>query len=313
MRYCDLHCDALTTRNAPQVTRENLRRGGCLLQCFAAFVSARENAYGETLALTERFSVLCEREGYHAALRSADLDFQKINALLTVEGGGGIGEGENAEERLEELYSRGVRMFGIVWNYPNGLAFPNFPDYDGLFTGRSSFSARERRGLTKRGRRAVEKALSLGMMLDVSHASDGALEDVLLLCKERKKPFVASHSGADSVFSCARNLTDGQLRGIADCGGVVGLDFCADFLSEEKSAEGQKAALLAHARAIVKAGGEDLLAIGSDFDGIPENAYQKNPACVPRLLEEFAREFGARAAEKFASGNFLRVFSEVCK
>ncbi|MGN1077542.1 MAG: membrane dipeptidase, partial [Candidatus Gallimonas sp.] len=171
MRYCDLHCDALTTRNAPQVTRENLRRGGCLLQCFAAFSSARENAYGETLALAEQFSALCGREGYHVVLRPADLDLQKTNALLTVEGGGGIGEGEKEEERLEELYARGVRMFGLVWNYPNGLAYPNFPDYDGLSTGRSSFSARERRGLTKRGRRAAEKALSLGMMLDVSHAS----------------------------------------------------------------------------------------------------------------------------------------------
>ena len=58
----------------------------------------------------------------------------------------------------------------------------------------------------------------------------------------------------------------------------------------------------------MNAGGEEVLAIGSDFDGIPENPYVKNPADVPKLLEELSREFGCAAAEKFAYKNFLRVF-----
>ena len=60
-------------------------------------------------------------------------------------------------------------------------------------------------------------------------------------------------------------------------------------------------------------GGEDALALGSDFDGIPENPYLRTPADVPDFLEELEGAFGCRIAEKIAYGNFLRVFGEICK
>lgn len=110
----------------------------------------------------------------------------------------------------------------------------------------------------------------------------------------------------------ARNLTDEQLKAVADCGGVIGLNFCMDFLSDDKNAEGQRRALLAHARHILTVAGEDALALGSDFDGIPPNSFMPVPSHMPALLELFADEFGGRVAEKIAAGNFLRVFEEVC-
>ena len=58
--------------------------------------------------------------------------------------------------------------------------------------------------------------------------------------------------------------------------------------------------------------GEDALALGSDFDGIPPNSFMPDPSHMPALLELFADEFGGRVAEKIAAGNFLRVFEEVC-
>ncbi|MDE5896526.1 MAG: dipeptidase, partial [Clostridia bacterium] len=108
-----------------------------------------------------------------------------------------------------------------------------------------------------------------------------------------------------------RNLTDGQIRLLADCGGVAGLDFCADFLSADGSAEGQRKAILAHARHIVNTGGEDVLALGSDFDGIPQNAYLRSPADMPKLIEELIAEFGSAAAEKITRKNFLRVWQSM--
>ena len=125
-----------------------------------------------------------------------------------------------------------------------------------------------------------------------------------------KRPFLATHSNAASVCGWARNLTDEQIAAVAGCGGVVGLNFCADFLSPDGSAAGQRAALLEHAKAIVAAGGEDVLAIGSDFDGIPPNPYLPDPSFMPRFLEELAGAIGARAAEKAARDNVLRVFRE---
>ncbi len=308
MRYCDLHCDALTNKRVLQVTGENLRAGDCMLQCFAAFVSARHGRFNAALALCEKFEALCKTEGYRPVCAPSDLDVdgRAVNAVLTVEEGGAI---EGSLDKLAVLYGKGVRMMTLVWNHPNEIGFPNFPDYEGLCAGRVSFSTREtERGLTEFGRSVVERMNAIGMLADVSHGSDRLFYDVAEMCKAAGKPFVASHSGAVSAYDCARNLTDRQIRRLAECGGVVGLDFCADFLSADKSAEGQREAILAHAHEIVNAGGEEVLAIGSDFDGIPENPYVKNPADVPKLLEELSREFGCAAAEKFAYKNFLRVF-----
>lgn len=310
MKYCDLHCDALTQEGEKQVTAEALRRGGCLLQCFAAFISPRERRFQTATALADDFDTLCREEGMHPVRSFSDLRPDKLNALFTVEEGGAV---EGKAENIDALYARGMRMMTLTWNYQNEIGFPNFPDYEALQTGRATLDMREtERGLTAFGRAAVERMFALGIIADVSHGSDKLFYDVAALSKSHDKPFAASHSGANSVYSCARNLTDEQIRMLADCGGVVGLDFCADFLSLDQSAEGQREAVLAHARAIVNAGGEDVLAIGSDFDGIPPNPYLKSPLDMPKLLEDLQREFGSARTEKFACQNFLRLFREVC-
>ena len=311
MKYVDLHCDALTSEGVLQVTGEKLRAGGCLLQCFAAFIATREGRYSAALALCDRFDKLCGKEGYHAVRRASDLKEGAVNAMLTVEEGGAI---EGDLEKLKTLYSRGVRMMTLTWNYPNEIGYPNFPDYEGLKSGRVPFTAREtERGLTPFGFETAECMQELGMLIDVSHGSDKLFYDVADLSRRSGIPFVASHSGADTVCPFSRNLSDGQIRTLADCGGVVGLDFCADFLSQDTSAEGQRRAILAHAQHILKIGGEDVLALGSDFDGIPENAYMKDASRMPDLLAEFERAFGARIAEKIARKNVERVFLDVLK
>lgn len=301
-----MHCDALTCEGAASVTAHSLRAGGALLQCFAAFVRG-EDRFADTLLLCDKFDALCLSEGLHPVRSFSDIEQGQTNALLTVEGGGAI-EGDIA--KLETLYRRGVRMMTLVWNEPNRLGYPAFPDYQGLSAG--NLAERETaRGLTDVGREAVERMAELKMLADVSHGSDKLFEDVAEICKRKGVPFVASHSGANAVQSCARNLTDFQIRTLADCGGAVGLVFCADFLSRDLSREGQREALLAHARRILSVGGEDVLCLGSDFDGMPPNPYITGPADVPKLLEDFERAFSARVAEKIASGNFLRVFKEI--
>ena len=305
MKYIDLHADTLTAEGEKQIRRERLERGGCALQCFAAFVSARENRFRQAVTLADSFYAFCEREKIKPVTRAGEMG-AGVNALLTVEEGGAI---EGSLEKLVYLYERGVRMMTLTWNYENEIGFPAFPDYERLLAGRRSFAEREtERGLKPFGFECVEKMNELGMIIDVSHGSDKLVKDV---AASSKKPFVASHSGANSAFDCARNLTDEGIKLIAGSGGVVGLNFCADFLSNDLAERGQKEAILRHARAIVNAGGEDCLAFGSDFDGIPENPYMKNPSVMPELLELFSKEFGEERTEKFAYQNFFRVFSEI--
>lgn len=276
------------------------------MQCFAAFVSSQEK-YKEALALADKFDAYCEENGLRKITRASELG-SGMNALFTVEDGGAI---EGSLDKLDALYARGARMMTLTWNYPNEIGFPNFPDYEGLLAGRLPLSRRQAElGLTPFGTSAVERMNELGVIVDVSHGSDRLVADV---ARHTKRPFVASHSGARRVCDCARNLTDEGIKKIADSGGVVGLDFCADFSGGCNTAEGQKAALIRHAEAIIDAGGEDVLALGSDFDGMPENPYLRTPADMPVFLETLAAAFGSRVAEKIAYGNFLRVFGEICK
>lgn len=304
MRYVDLHADTLNPEGEIQVNKERLEKGGCVLQCFAAFVSARKNRFRQAESLADSFYAFCEREQINP-VQDADL-LEGVNALLTVEDGGAI---EGSLQKLEVLYERGVRMMTLTWNYENEIGYPAFPDYEGLLQGKRSFVEREtERGLKPFGFECVERMNDLNMIVDVSHGSDQLVRDV---AAASKRPFVASHSGARSAFDCARNLTDEGIKLIADSGGVVGLYFCADFLSADSGREGQREALVRHARAMINAGGEDALAIGSDFDGIPENAYMQNPAVMPDFLSLLADEFGERVTEKIANGNFLRVLKKI--
>lgn len=270
------------------------------MQCFAAFIKEGKDRYERALRLCEKFDGLCKQNGYNPIKKCSEIVDEKINAFLTVEGGGAV---EGSIEKLEALYRRGVRMMTLTWNKDNELGASNF-SYDR--------SKREKeKGLTPFGQIAVEEMNRLGMLIDVSHGSDRLVADVAAVCMRANKPFLASHSGAAAVQDRPRNLEDEQIRLIARAGGVVGLDFCMDFTSDERSGKGQKKALLAHLERLVKIGGEDLPAIGSDFDGTEENIYLKNPAYMPDFFQTIAKKFGESIAEKIAYKNALRIIREV--
>ncbi len=307
MKYFDLHCDALTNEGVSCVTKDSLETGECALQCFAAFLRPNTPLFEEFCRLRQKFVRTCEEYGYHPVKCGKDLKEGKINALFTVEEGGVL---EGKLSRLNEIYAYGVRMIGLTWNYQNEVGYPCFPDYGELKYGNRLITEREgERGLTEFGKEVVLKMNELGMIIDVSHGSDRLVSDVLFYSRH---PIVASHSNAQRVFDCARNLSDYHIREIARNGGVVGINFCADFLSKDKSREGQREAIFAHLAAIYNAGGEDCLAIGSDFDGAPQNAYLPSPAAIQPFLQEVSKQYGSSVCEKLAYKNFLRVFSTVC-
>lgn len=136
-----------------------------------------------------------------------------VAALLGVEGGHAI---ENSLERLETLYRRGVRYLTLVWNNGN--------DWAG-----SSLDPRRRGGLTAFGREVVARMNALGMLIDVSHASDDTFWDVIT---SSTRPIIASHSCCRALAAHPRNLTDDQLRAVARTGGVVGINFFPVFHDE---------------------------------------------------------------------------------
>lgn len=311
--YADLHADSVTEcfkrgeslyDFSGQVSVEKLKKSGCTAQCFALFTEGEKAAedfdkflafYYAQIAINphilpvERFSDIkkAEKEG-------------KTAAILTVENMGFL---YGDISKIARLKKAGVQMASLVWNTPNALAYPNL-----IFSGDvPDFAARESRGLTDLGKQAVKELNANKIIVDVSHLSDGGVDDVLALSNAS---VVASHSDCAAVHPVSRNLTDSQIKKIADGGGVVGLNFCHDFLCG--GGENAIESLYKNYMHLVKTGGEDVPALGTDFDGIPP--YDELPDCtaVQTLFKYFLRRgVSERALEKFARENFYRVFKEV--
>lgn len=135
-------------------------------------------------------------------------------------------EGLDYLEKLEDidiLYSLGLRSTNPVWNNRNKFG--------------GGVKADKKIGLTKLGKKLIEKLVQKKIAIDLSHANETTFWDVIHLCKKMKKegkdPIVfASHSNVKAICNVPRNLTDEQILAIRDLGGVVGVvsikKFCID-------------------------------------------------------------------------------------
>ena len=267
-------------------------------QCFAAFVP--DEARGDAAwALFERVRRVWERElercGHKLArARSmADVDAAlaagKTAGLFTVEGASFLEDDAAAEGRLDALAEAGVRMVTLTWNGRNALGSGN----------------ETADGLTGFGRSCVRELELRGIAVDVSHLNDAGFKDV---CATATRPFAASHSNARAVCGHPRNLADWQLRELADAGGVAGLNFCCDFLSDTH-ADPTPDDVLRHVDRVLEAAGEDVLALGSDYDGCDVPSWLDPCDQAGGLHALIASRFGEAVAGKAFFGN-ARAFFE---
>lgn len=316
MRFIDLHCDTLTLDSVDilrssqgHINLDTFKRGGAWVQVFALFIptgrTASEVAGGplSPRAFYERYLAVWRREmaanadAVAPAASLADIRANtaagRLSAVLAVEDAAVL---ESRLERVDELYDDGVRLMTLTWNYENELGWPHAsaPDLMG-------------QGLKPFGVEVVRRMNHLGMIVDVSHLSDGGFADVARLSSA---PFVASHSCARALSGHTRCLTDAQLRVLGDKGGVVGLNFCPRFLREGS----QRATLddvVRHARRIRDKAGVEALALGSDFDGISGTLEFEDYAGLPRVAAALERYFSGDDLDRICSGNALRVMSQV--
>lgn len=309
MKYVDLHCDSLTESlirgeslqtGGLQATYGKLKESGCAAQCFAIFTQGTDAARFFDLSLDYYGNMLQKNKSNILAVTCAKqlescLKGDMLGSILTVENLGFIG---GDLSKLKYIAEANVKMASLVWNFENNLAYPNACPQNP--------QSRNRQGLKKLGKQTVEILDGLKIIIDISHLSDGGADEILA---NRKTPVVASHSNAQTVCNVSRNLTDSQIRKIADCGGAVGVNYYNKFLGEGNVFE----RLSEHIRHLIKVGGEDIIALGSDFDGIPAQPDLADCASVPFLFEYLHRRgLSQTVLEKLAFKNFLRVFSEVC-
>lgn len=101
------------------------------------------------------------------------------------------------------------------------------------------------------------------IIVDVSHLNDEGFAD---LCKIASKPFIATHSNSRAICGHSRNLTDAQFCEIRDRGGIVGLNYYRNFIVDGGETT-SISDLLKHVHHFLELGGENTIALGSDFDG----------------------------------------------
>lgn len=284
MKILDLHCDSLYKfvekgreysflENDGHISLQNLLKGGYIAQCFAVYTPCDlkgERAYSFFEEQYKRFLMLKD-------------SLEKISAILTV---------ENAEflngrlKRITEIEKIGVRIVGLVHNAENCVGFPHS----------------KQGGLKDFGKEVVEAVNSTKMIIDVSHLNLDGFFDV---AKISKKPFVATHSACRALQEHTRNLTDQQIKIIANSGGIIGIPFYSAFLNGGKKTEIED--IIRHINHLIEVSGEDVAAIGTDFDGMDCQMFIKNAGQMQILADTLIKKFGYRVAEKVCYKNALRV------
>ena len=327
MKIIDMHCDTImalmgndkTLRESNNmIDLQKMQQGNYLLQCFAMFVPYVSRREVENYSPFEMCHKMIDR--YYneleknkdlilPAFSSADIENNiknnKMTALLTIEEGG-VCLGNI--EFLRNFYRLGVRMMTLTWNFKNEIATPNI-DYFSITReqiAKEGVKPNTTDGLTEFGIEVVKEMNRLGMVIDCSHLGDKGFYDVI---KYSNKPIVCSHSCSRTVCNHPRNLTDDMLLKLKENNGVIGINYCHDFIKEDKSIATIKD-IVKHIVYIRDLIGIDYIGLGSDFDGISNKDLElKDASMMNELIIELKNQgFTDEDIDKISYKNVLRVF-----
>jgi membrane dipeptidase len=223
-------------------------------------------------------------------LRAA-IDAGRFAALAGLEGAQGI---EGRLENVARAHAHGLRMLGLVHFQATEAAYP------------MTVAAFEGRGLTPFGRDLVAECERLRIVVDLAHTNAAGVDDALALVK---RPFVVSHSACRAVQDHPRNLTDDQIRRLAERGGVIGVAVERSFVGD-----GGLERFLDHLEHLMRVGGVGCAALGSDYDGaIVPVPGMEDVTAFPRVTAGLlARGHPQEAVKQVMGENALRVLTEVC-
>lgn len=234
MFIADMHCDTvLRMGQGADISQRSesghadlirLREGGVGIQVFACFID-RSIPPGLRVAHVDRMIDRLHRMADdHADLVGLAFDADgaraivesgRIAAVIGIENGLAI---DNSLDNLRHFHDRGVRIMTLTHNFSHEWCLSS-GDREPAFAGLTAF-----------GEDVVRAMNDLGMIVDVSHVAPSSVEAVLAVSD---KPVVASHSDAHALCAHHRNLTDEQILAIARTGGLIGVNFCGDFLSPD--------------------------------------------------------------------------------
>lgn len=310
MKYIDLHCDTayemlynnrkLNRDEKLSVDIEKLIKGNALAQVFACFIDIGEiknSPYKEFELMHNNLikQINNNKESIKVVTNYNDLinakNEKKVGAFLSIE------EGEVLEgniDNISKVYDKGIRFITLTWNYKNSIGYPN---YNYLY---------KDKGLTDIGKQILLEMEYRNIVPDVSHLSDQGFYDVIELTK---KPIIATHSNSRQIKKHPRNLTDNMIHMLSDKGGIMGMNFCSDFVASSEITYIDD--LINHIDHIKNVGGIDVIALGSDFDGIENQVEIKNTSEMNKLAERLlSKGFTENEVEKIFYKNAERFIKD---
>lgn len=275
----------------------------------AVAASTRADAVQMAGSVTELNAILSQPKGE-----------RPIAVIHAVEGAHSLGSRDASDEEimdhLEMLYQRGVICITLAHFYPNRIVHPcyPFPEDIARLAANPTLWRDLTLGLTDLGKRVVEKMIELGMLIDLSHSTPVARQQIydIVDASGKHTPLVASHVGAYAIDPAPYNLTDREIQRIARDGGVIGVIFMPYWLMPKESGQGLNF-ISRHIQYLIDTGGEDIAGIGTDFDGFttpPDDL--DNASQMPRLTQRLVVDGHSEACiKKILGGNALRVIRQV--
>jgi membrane dipeptidase len=260
------------------------------------------------------------------ALNAADVEriqaAGKIAVVITIEGGRAIDHDLGV---LRMFHRLGVRSITLAWSAAT--------------TWIDSHNEHKHGGLTEFGRDVVREMQALGMVVDISHVSDQAFYEVLDVAE---RPVFASHSSCRALWDNSRNMTDDMIRELAGQGGVINVNFVANFIGGDESTGYVPATkirpedardpfdllvkaspdpgpplsrVIDHITHAIAVAGPEHVGIGSDFDGtsqLPQGLddVSKLPLVTAGLLQAGHAE---ETVAQVLGLNNLRLFKQTMK
>lgn len=302
IRVFDLHCDTLTAcldtgcrlqKNSKQLDLTRMDGYDGWVQAFACWLQPQYHGP----AAWKRF--LAQREVLVEALRESPEQIERYDpegwpaagkcaAILTVEGGHALGGELSHIPQMREL---GVQMLALLWNGENELG-------SGAVDGSPN-------GLKPFGKACIPLLEENRITVDISHLNDAGIDDVFALST---RPVAASHSNLREVCGHPRNLQDDHFQELCRRGGVCGINYYPLFVNGEKDYSPRE--LVAHLDRMLWLGGEDTVALGSDFDGASMPHFLKSVEMLANFYADVVKWYGEKLAKKLFFANAARFAAE---
>lgn len=304
----DLHCDTIQKAKDEnlELTSENLtfnikktKKVLPYIQCLGTFVHPKYNikneGFNRAISIIDNFYNIYENYNEKIYIIKNKSDFKskqlkyKTGVILTIENGSAI---SSDLKNIDIFYEKGIRMMSVVWNQDNELA--------------CGANTKNDTGLTTLGKQYIKQLEKKNIIVDVSHMSEKSFYDTLKIISN---PIIASHSCCKSICNNQRNLSDDQIKKIAQTNGMIGICFYKKFLTnKEKSSSRDIVKHINHIRNLV---GTQHIGFGSDFDGIdkqdePEDIH--GPDNITKIIDLLKQEnYKEKEIANITSENFIRI------